>query len=513
MPTGTNDDGVTIQTDELVKLCAVDDDLFARTFFPKAVRQKSPAFHREIDETLGNPSSRLVNILCFRDSAKTTKLRLFTAKRIAYNISRTILYVGSSEAHAMRSIRWIRNAIEQRKMGDGTLAPPLLAQVFNLKQGVKWTDTELEIFHQTDARPIWILGAGITGNIRGINFDDYRPDLIVLDDVLTDENAATEEQREKINDLVLSALKNSLAPRADAPNAKLVMLNTPQHVKDVAMRAVDDPEWVTKRFSCWTKETEDAPLEQQISIWPERHPSAERRLEKTNAVKINKLSLFLREKEVRIVSKESCLFRSEWLQYFQDDPTDGQTVYSIDPVPPPSPDAVKKGRVSKNDFEVHQVWRKNKKGLFLLATERMRGHTPSWTLATFFTLALKYRPSKVIVEGVAYQRVLKWILENEMKKRMQWFTVQTFDDIRSKPVRINSILSGPASNLQVHCKTEHVDFISQFTTYPNVDHDDDIDCAAMGVAGLVNAYLEAVDEDGDLDNSNVPKLRVVRNCP
>jgi len=503
----------TINVKELVNLCAVDDGLFAKTFFPHAARQPSPPMHGEVDAKLNDPRSRLLNLLLPRDFAKTTKLRIFTAKRIAYGLSRTILYVGASEGHATRSIQWLRSRIEPKRGATGSAVPELLAQVFDLKPGKKWTDTELEIFHGTDVKPIWVLGAGITGNIRGINFDDYRPDLIVLDDILTDENAASKEQREKIADLVMGALRNSLAPASEMPNAKLAMLNTPQNADDVSSRAEKDREWTTVRFSCWTKETEDLPVDAQVSAWPERHPTETLREEKRAAVAANRLSVFVREKEVRIVSKESCMFRSEWLQYYNSAPGSGITVLAIDPVPPPSAAKEKRRDVISTDFEAQSVWRRYGDKFYLLEYSLMRGHQPGWTLAKFFELATRWRINSVSVEGVAYQKVLKWILEQEMTRRQQWFTINTFDDIRSKPVRINSILAGPASSGRLCVRPEHGEFVTQFSEYPNLEHEDLLDSSAIAVSALSKPWMDVVDERGFIDNKNVPKLKLVRSCP
>lgn len=505
--------GTSVPIKELVQLCAVDDRLFAKTFFPQAARQPSPPMHGAVDEKLNDPRARLLNLLLPRDFAKTTKLRIFTAKRVAYGLSRTILYVGASEGHATRSIQWIRSRIEAKRGADGVAAPELFAQVFGLRPGKKWTDTELEIFHGTDQRPIWILGAGITGNIRGINFDDYRPDLIVLDDILTDENGASKEQRDKIADLVMGALRNSLAPSTENPNAKLAMLNTPQSADDVSSRAEKDREWITVRYSCWTKETEDLPVEQQVSAWPERHPTETLRGEKRAAVAANRLSVFVREKEVRIVSRENCMFRGEWLQYYSDEPKSGITVLAIDPVPPPSPAQEKKKDVLSTDFEAQSVWRRYGDKFYLLEYALMRGHQPGWTLAKFFELATRWRVNQVSVEGAAYQKVLKWILEQEMTRRQQWFTVNTFDDLRSKPVRINSILAGPSSNGRICVRPEHGEFVSQFSEYPNTEHEDLLDSSAIAVAALSKPWMDVVDEKGFIDNKNVPRLRLVRGCP
>ena len=112
-----------------------------------------------------------------------------------------------------------------------------------------------------------MLCVGITGSIRGINFDDFRPDLIVIDDVIDEENSATVEQRIKIEDLILGALKDSLAPATECPDAKLVMLQTPLNREDASCKALKDDEWVSAVFGCWTPETAGLALNQQESSW------------------------------------------------------------------------------------------------------------------------------------------------------------------------------------------------------------------------------------------------------
>src|SRR5690606_34168215 len=86
--------------EEIIMLGATDSEFFAKHFFGETARQATPGFHADIDRVLDGPD-RLVNLQIFRGGAKTTKLRIYTAKRIAYRISKTILYVGKSQAHAM----------------------------------------------------------------------------------------------------------------------------------------------------------------------------------------------------------------------------------------------------------------------------------------------------------------------------------------------------------------------------------------------------------------------------
>lgn len=487
---------------ELVKLGAVDNEIYARTFFPKTFRQSSPSFQKEIWRDLDDPSVRNSNQRVFRGAAKTTISRVFSSKRIAYGVSKTILYVGASEGAAARSGAWLRNNVERNKLWSGT---------FQLSPGRKWTDTEFEIWHETLKQHIWCLFVGITGNIRGINFDDYRPDLIVCDDILTDENCATLEQRDKVSKLVHGALKKSLAPTIDDPNAKLVMLVTPQHTEDVSSVAKKDPTWKTLEFGCWTDETKDLPVNLQVSRWEERFPTAELRKEKLAAIAINQLSTFTKEMEVKLTSPEQSAFLSSWLR-FNNEPgiiRNCFNVLSIDPTPPPSDAQLAKGFVG-DDFEVIHVWGRRGDNYYLQERRSSRGQTPDWTITNAFELAMKYKVGLWVVESVAYQRTLKWLLEKEMQKRRLFYQILPFVG-GNKYARIRATFAGPASHGHVWVRPEDTPFIEQFETYPSSDHDDELDAGSIALGALINPFAAAGSDENTL--SVVEDFPIRRGAP
>lgn len=501
----------SVSIGELIKLCAVDTELFARTFFPKAFRSKSPSFAPALWNALENPDYRAVNLRVFRGAGKTTRLRAFTAKRIAYGISRTILYIGADEASAVRSVQWLRAQIEPKLWGDGVERASFFAQTFGLKPGRKWQEHEIEIHHSVDDRPIWVMGVGITGSIRGINFDDYRPDLIIIDDVVTDQNALTEAQCDKIADLIMGAVKNSLAREVDAPNGKLCMLQTPINPRDVSMRAGESSEWHTENFGCWTAETADEQVEHQESAWEELFPTSILRKEKQAALVENRYSIFAREMECRLVAAETLSFRPNWLRVHQTPPKRMQCVLAIDPVPPPTDRQIASGLRDK-DFEAIGIIGRNVDGFHVLHYETNRGHEPNWTVAKAFELHLRYAPLCWVVESVAYQRVLKWLLEMEMRRRGIYAAVKSPQTSVSKFNRIVAALSGPASQGRLWCGPQHSDFILQFESYGMgyKGKDDILDMVAMGVSELTNPYLE-LEDAGMLEE--VEEFRPRRVCP
>ena len=489
--------------DEILELGAVDSTFFSQTFFAKTCRQKSPVFHGQIWSMLDS-KARMVNLQVFRGGAKTSILRMYTAKRIAYGLAHTILYIGKSEGHAARSINWLRTQVERNVN---------YSHVFGLRPGKKWQDTEAEIWHGTDEYPIWIMGMGITGSVRGINRDDFRPDLIVVDDVIDEENAATSEQREKINNLIYGAIKESLAPASEAPDAKLAMLQTPLNKEDASTMALTDPEWKSAVFGCFTPETRDLPVDEQQSAWPERWSSETLREEKKMHIQRNRLSLWLREKECKIVSPETAAFDANWLQYYEMKPEFMTTMIAIDPVPPPSELQISKGLRGK-DYEAIAVVGRYGPSYFLLEYSTNRGHNPEWTIAEFFRLALKWRPLRVLVESVAYQRTLAWLLRRAMQTQRRFFVVKEVTDKRRKYDRIVDSLNGIAANGQLFVRHEHSEFISQFRSYPDVVHDDLLEAVAVAVAELSgSAYHDHATDMIEASEDEIPALEYAQGAP
>lgn len=469
-------DPAVVDQSELIKLCAANNELFTRVFFSKTVPQKSPEFHADVDRSLES-NKRLINIQMFRGSAKTTKLRIFMARRIAYGTSRTILYVARSEAKAIHSVQWLQKQIEHNKK---------FASTFKLSRGDKWTEAELKIEHKLFGHTVSVLALGITGSSRGINIEDHRPDLIIVDDIVDEENAATPEQRKKISDWVYGSLINSLVPATEVPDAKLVMIQTPLNREDVSTLALTDSAWVSTRYGCWTKETENLDDAEKVSNWPERFPTADLLEMKRQYLRRNKASVFAREMECKITSPETAAFFSSWLQFYDVIPERHlmAVAVGIDPVPPPTEKQIAEG-LRKKDWEAMYVWGLSYDGYFLLDRVRNRGHEPDWTLNEFFRLGAKWRPQFFVVETVAYQKTLEWILRKAMQMNRQYYQIIEFTDPRSKFDRISDALIGPASNGKLFVRGEHVEFIQQFNEFPDIVHDDDLDASAIAISELV----------------------------
>jgi len=374
-----------IQGDELLHLAAVDNDFYGRYWFPETCRQQSPWFHRKMDELLENSTNRLVGFEIFRGGAKTTKLRLVSSKRIAYGISRTMVYVGKSQDHARRSIEWLMHQVEYNHRW---------ANFYRLRKGSKWTTEECEIINEALEQPIRIIAVGITGSVRGINVNDYRPDFILLDDPCDEENTATPDQRQKIEDLVFGALLKSLAPVSEAPDALMAIAQTPLNENDLIEKIMRDEQWATLRFSCFNEEGKSA--------WPERWTTEILLADKEAHIKRNQLSLWLREMECTLVNSQNSAFLANWLRYYTLGPEFGLTYIGIDPTPPPK-DTMKREVNEKLDDAVILVLRYYQGKVFLLDYYLAKSPDPGEFTNKLFEFVFQYKPFLTGVETTLFQ--------------------------------------------------------------------------------------------------------------
>lgn len=426
-------------------------------------------------QRLDDASKRFVSFLMGRGLAKTTTARITTAKRVAYGFSRTVLYVGKSQDHAARSVEWLLKQVQFNHM---------YKEVFKLRQGGKWTGTEVEVINELLDVRTRILALGITGSVRGVNVDDYRPDFIIGDDLVDEENSATPEARQKIEELWFGALKESLAPASENPDAKMVLLGTPLDASDLNMKCSRDPEWSSMKVGILDVSGE--------SVWPERWPTEIVQAEKSAAIQRNQLSIWLREKQCEIISRETAFFIAENLQFWDVLPEDGLvTVLIIDPVPPKTTEQLKRGIKDSWDWEVLTVMARWKRRVFVCETVKNKGHQPDWTISEFFRLVDKWKPRMAWVEQVAYQKTLSWLLQAAMRQRGRYVQINEWPDKRKKRDRILDGLTGVIANKELWLHKDMESLREQIAAYPNVAHDDEIETVAVGAEALLTNELLA----------------------
>lgn len=454
--------------------CWDDTNLFNHTFFPKAFRMDSPMFHRDIDNILMGPEARLCAFACWRGSAKTTKLRAYAAKRIAYGVSRTVMIVSRSlRPQAVSSVEWLQKQVEFNRK---------FANFFHLQPGKKWRpgSGDIEIIHAGLGHTVRVIAAGITGQVRGINFEDYRPDLIILDDIDDEETTNTPEQREKTGDLVYGAIANSLTPASENPMAQMVYLQTPLDLQDQLAQALESPEWKSAVYGCFD--------EQGHSRWPARWSTAELNRIKAGHAAQNKLALWSREWECQVLQAETAAFRVEWLNWWESLPEEMAIYIAIDPAISDRDTA---------DFQAAVAVGAAHGNVYLLEYSQARGQDPEELIRNIFRMHNKYRNAghsvrAIGVEGGSYQKSLGWAFKRAMQRNNYFMTVHEITDRRGKGARIRDSIRDLAFNGRIFVHRDHAEFLEQYTKFRDIgdgglQHDDLIDAFAMAL-GMISPY-------------------------
>lgn len=462
-------DGRTVVTDaaQIFVTCSHSLVTFGRTFFPKTMKQESPPMHHDMSDALLNPAALYIAFNMFRGSAKTSLARIYVALRVAYALSRTLVIVGLSEAHAIRSLRWIKKQIE---FNTG------FANFFGLARGDKWTDTHIEIRNTRFDVTISIIAMGISGNTRGINLDDHRPDFILVDDPCDIENTATDEQIKKTNARFFADLAQSLTPKTENPLAQMVLLQTSLAFGDLIYEAERDPQFVFRKYSCFTDSGESA--------WPERFPTEVLRAQKEAYIRRNQLSIWLREMECTVLSTEDKSFRRAWLQFYYELPEGMETIIAVDPASSES---------KKADFNAIAVIGRHGKNRYLLDYHLSKGTMPDECAAKFYELVQRWGVKRARVEIIGYQRVLVRTLEDKGKELRIYVHIDKVQDRRKKSDRIIQSFTqiAPFGNLWV--RDSQIEFIEAFERYTpgSKDKDDLLDAISMALDDTSSAGLLA----------------------
>ncbi|WP_277669104.1 hypothetical protein [Caproiciproducens galactitolivorans] len=183
-----------------------EPEYFARAYFPEYIPSEMPPFHREWCEDFrdvvekGGGSS--VVRVAPRGHAKTTLWDfIFPNWTIVYKKKRYILILSDSYDQALSFITNIKDALENNDR---------IREDFGDLKGKVWQEGKIVT---ATGVIVEALGAGM--KVRGRRNKEKRPDLIIVDDLENDENAATPDQRKKLKKWYKRALRRAGAAYTD----------------------------------------------------------------------------------------------------------------------------------------------------------------------------------------------------------------------------------------------------------------------------------------------------------
>jgi hypothetical protein len=218
--------------------------LFAEFFLKGLLLVSTPKFHLEIYELL-TKCRRLV-LASPRGFAKSTLVSVIYPIWLAlWGGAKDICIISASETLAVDWLRKIKRELTENA---------LIREYFGDQVSDKWSENHIILKNGVNIRA---RGAG--GQIRG-----FRPDVIICDDLETDDGVRSEDQRRLLKDWLFKACLNTLTP-----DGQFIIIGTVLHpLSLLSDLLVSDIGWDKKKYMAYHDGKQDAGHELWAELWP-----------------------------------------------------------------------------------------------------------------------------------------------------------------------------------------------------------------------------------------------------
>lgn len=479
---GTFDRGVAA-TAARIRRTREDFGVFCRAYFPHHVRGEPSRFHAWLWDALpaavAAPEGARLAIAAPRGSAKSTYCtQLFTLWCLLTGRKRYPLILSDAIEVAAMMLEGIKAELEDN---------PRLAHDFPDAVG---------------AGPVWQVGTIVTRNgaklqaggagkrIRGARHGAQRPDLVILDDIESDESARSPDQRDKREGWVDKAVEPIGPPDG---SMDLIYVGTVLHLDSVLARKLRHPLWSSATFRAverwpdrmdlWERWEEAlrnhgraaadnvyAAHRQAMEagaevLWPQVQPfrrlmEIRTRIGRT-AFGAEYLNAPLNEDDQRFAAitfwVQAC---PRWLYFGAVDPSLGGRNRGRDP------SAILVGGLDRST------------GVLDVVAASIRRRLPTVIIADVIALQRQYNCLSWVVESVQFQEFLRTELMAQAARAGVALPAVPTQPIADKALRIESLQPPLAAGL-IRLHASQTVLLEQLRAWPQGDHDDGPDCLEM----------------------------------
>lgn len=292
--------------------------LFGWFINKKYIRLETPKFHKEILSLASNQEEKLIGIAAPRGHAKSTIVDFVFAiwstvyekhhfgVIISDTVTQSIEFVNAikDEFENNLIIKWLYGDLVSDNWRDGD---------FVTSTGIKWVAK----------------GAGM--KVRGLRHREWRPDLIILDDLENDERVATVAQRQKLKKWLVRAVLPALSR-----DGRAILVGTVLHhdslLQNILKHKDSFASWTTRLFQAIsTNESGD-----EKALWPEHMDLNYLRAirDDPNHPKYIGSIAFAQEYQNKPFDEADAIIKPDQVQWAENVPCDSQTITTVMTVDP-----------------------------------------------------------------------------------------------------------------------------------------------------------------------------------
>ena len=367
---------------------------------------KSPIMHLRMLDTLVKKGNT-VN-LCARGTAKTTLFGEYVILYLAvygklpdFGEVSYMLYVSDSIENGVKSMR---NSLESRYASS-----PFLKEYLPT---VRITETQWE-FTNKEGHCLIVNGYGAGTGIRGTKKNNVRPQLAILDDLLSDKDATSDTVIKDIENTVYKAVFHALHPT----RRKVIWCGTPFNKKDPLYKAVESGAWnvnvfpICEKFPCTREEFRGA--------WEDRFTYDYIKEQYDAALATGMVQAFNQELMLRIISDEDRLITSTEIQWYSlRDLMKNRNAFNFYI----TTDFAVSDKQSA-DYSVISVWAYSNNGDFYYVDGTVKRQTIDKSLEDLFAFNSVYHPLLTGIEVTGQQGGFIDIIKREALRRNSYINL------------------------------------------------------------------------------------------
>ena len=364
---------------------------------------KTPLVHYHMLDTLTQRGNRVIN-LCHRGIAKTTLMGEYLFLYLAtygelpgLGTVDIALYVSDSIENGVKNMR---KNLEFRWENSAFLREYV--------PRIQFTDIRWE-FENADGKRLIVKGYGAKTGVRGAKEMGKRPQLAVLDDLISDEDARSAVVIAAVEDTVYKAVNYALHPTKNM----IIWSGTPFNSKDPLYKAVESGAWEVNVFPV----CEQFPCEREDfrGSWPDRFTYDYVKDQYDKAVMLGKVNTFNQELMLRIMSEEDRMILDSDIGWYKLDAVLRHKSRFNFYITTDFATSVKESA----DFSVISVWAYNNVGDWLWVDGICKRQLMDKNIDDLFRLAQMYKPQQVGIEVTGQQGgFVQWIMEQMMERNI-----------------------------------------------------------------------------------------------
>jgi predicted phage terminase large subunit-like protein len=485
------------------KLGAIDLEYFGKAYFPHYFSRETPDFHRELDRVwmegvlknkypLSLEEAKIISRLpgCKRGTAaprghaKSTNMTFKdTIHTIVYRYKHYPILLSDSSDQAESFLDNIRVEFEENEA---------IIEDFGDLRGKVWSTGV--IITSTDIK-VEAIGSG--KKIRGRKHRNWRPDLIVLDDIENDDNVRTPEQRKKLENWFYKAVS-----KAGDDYTDIIYIGTLLHYDSLLAKVLKNPGYKCVKYKAVLSFAINKKLWDQweaiyIDLTNENHEQDaleffnQNRAEMLKGTKVlweAKLpyydlmvmkvtegdASFNSEEQNEPINPEDCLFNDEWFDYFNEFAMNfNDKIFKFFGFVDPS-----LGKNKKSDFSAIITIAKDIVSgyMYVIDADIERRHPDKIitdVLAKEIWLRKTYKRgyTKFGAETNQFQWFLKEELAKASAKEGLYLPIQEVPQTTDKTLRVQT-LQPDIKNKYIKFNPKHKLLLEQLRYFPMADHDD-----------------------------------------